>query len=313
VLACEVFEPCAIGVVHMRVTLDWLGVSTFRLTVGNLVLFLDAYLDRVPAAPPVGLTTADVTRADFVLVGHSHFDHLWGAERIAARTGATVIGSHETVRLLRDVDGVPERQLVAVAGGEPIELPGGIRVRVYPALHSCIWATMGAQPDEACLGDLGVAQHERAARVARGMEMLHGGALGDDVARHMAASDRHPRGEGGSFAYLIETPAGSIFWKDTSGHWSGILRDLRPDVALLAAVGRGNVDGEPVQGTLAEFVAAEVGLLRPREVILCHHDDWMPPLTRPTDVGPIRHELARRTPGAKLVEMGYLEGRPILG
>src|SRR6266852_9363990 len=177
----------------MRVTLDWLGVATFRLTIGNLVVFLDAYLDRVPAAPPVGLTTADVDRADFVLVGHSHFDHLWGAERIAARTGATVIGSHETVRLLRDLDGVPERQLVAVAGGEPIELPGGIRVRVYPALHSCIWATMDAQPDEACLGDLGVAQHERAARVARG----------DDVARHMAASDRHPRGEGGSFAYLI--------------------------------------------------------------------------------------------------------------
>ncbi|TMA44872.1 MAG: MBL fold metallo-hydrolase [Deltaproteobacteria bacterium] len=56
----------------MRVTLDWLGVATFRLTIGNLVVFLDAYLDRVPAAPPVGLTTADVARADYVLVGHSH-------------------------------------------------------------------------------------------------------------------------------------------------------------------------------------------------------------------------------------------------
>jgi L-ascorbate metabolism protein UlaG (beta-lactamase superfamily) len=86
----------------MRMTLDWLGVSTFRLTIDDLVVFLDAYLDRVPAAPPVGLTTAEVTRADYVLVGHSHFDHLWGAERIAARTGATVIGSHETVRLLHD-------------------------------------------------------------------------------------------------------------------------------------------------------------------------------------------------------------------
>jgi hypothetical protein len=185
-------------------------------------------------------------------------------------------------------------------------------VRVFPALHSCIWATMGAAADEACLGDLGIAHQERAARVARGMEMLHGGALGDEVAAHMAASDRHPRGEGGSFAYLIETPAGSIFWKDTSGHWTGILRDLRPDLALLAAVGRGNVDGEPVQGTLAGFLASEVELLRPREVVLCHHDDWMPPLTRPIDVGPIRYELGRRTPAARLVEMGYLEGRRIL-
>jgi L-ascorbate metabolism protein UlaG (beta-lactamase superfamily) len=296
----------------MRVTLDWLGVSTFRLTVGDLVVFLDAYLDRVPLAPPIGLTTAEATRADYVLVGHSHFDHLWGAERIAARTGATVIGSHETVRLLHDVDGIPERQLIAVAGGEPIELRDGIRVRVFPALHSCIWATMGAAADEACLGDLGIAHQERAARVARSMEILHSGALGAEVAAHMAASDRHPRGEGGSFAYLIETPAGSIFWKDTSGHWSGLLRDLRPDLALLAAVGRGNVDGEPVQGTLADFVASEVELLRPREVVLCHHDDWMPPLTRPIDVGPIRHQLERRTPAARLVEMGYLEGRRIL-
>jgi len=247
-----------------------------------------------------------------VLVGHSHFDHLWGAERIAARTGAIVIGSHETVRLLHDVDRIPEGQLIAVAGGEPIELPDGIRVRVFPSLHSCIWATMGGA-DEACLGDLGVAHQERVARVTQAMDLLHGGALGADVAAHMAASDRHPRGEGGSFAYLIETPAGSIFWKDTSGHWTGVLRELRPDVALLAAMGRGNVNGDPVQGTLAQFIASEVEMLRPRRVVLCHHDDWMPPLTRPVDPGPIRHELARRTPEAQLVDMGYLAGYPILG
>src|SRR5438093_12851064 len=131
----------------MRVTLAWLCVATFRLTIGKLVVFLDAYLDRVPAAPPVGLTTADVDRADYVLVGHSHFDHLWGAERIAARTGAIVIGSHETVRLLHDADGIAEAQLIAVAGGEPLDLGHGVRVRVYPSLHSCIWAHIGATAD----------------------------------------------------------------------------------------------------------------------------------------------------------------------
>jgi L-ascorbate metabolism protein UlaG (beta-lactamase superfamily) len=293
----------------MRVTIDWLGVSTFRVTIGDTVVFLDAYIDRVPAAPPVGITTADVERADFVVVGHSHFDHLWGAERIARRTGATVIGSHETVRLLHDKDGIPEKQLLAVGGGEPIALTDRIRLRVFPSLHSCLWATMAGAADEACLGDLGVAHQERATRVERGMDMLHSGALGAEVAAHMQESDRHPRGEGGAFAYLIETPEGSIFWKDSSGHWSGILRDLRPDVALLAAVGRGNVDGEPVQGSLAEFVAAEVDLLRPQQVALCHHDDWMPPLTSAIDVAPIRHAIERRTPAARFVEMGYLEGR----
>ena len=119
----------------------------------------------------------------------------------------------------------------------------------------------------------------RSERVVRGFEMLHGGALGADVATHMAASDRHPRGEGGTLAYLIETPSGSIFWNDSSGHWTGIMCDLRPDVAVLAAVGRGNVDGEPIQGTLAGFIAREVELLQPQRVVLCHHDDWMPPVT----------------------------------
>jgi L-ascorbate metabolism protein UlaG (beta-lactamase superfamily) len=297
----------------MRITLDWLGVSTFRLVLGDTVVFLDAYIDRVPAAPAVGMTVAEVERADFVVVGHSHFDHLWGAERIARQTGATVIGSHETVRLLHDKDGIAEKQLVAVAGGEPIELTDRIRLRVFPSLHSCIWATMANGADDPCLGDLGIAHQERAMRVERGMEMLHSGALGAEVAAHMKESDRHPRGEGGAFAYLIETPEGSIFWKDSSGHWSGLLRALRPDLALLAAVGRGNVDGEPVQGSLAEFVAAEVELLQPQQVVLCHHDDWMPPLTRPLEVAPIRREIARRTAAAKLVEMGYLEGRAFFG
>jgi L-ascorbate metabolism protein UlaG (beta-lactamase superfamily) len=165
---------------------------------------------------------------------------------------------------------------------------------------------MGPSGDP-CLGDLGVAQHERTGRIDRVMQMMHDGVLGPDVAAHMAASDRRPRGDGGALAYLIETPAGTIFWKDTSGHWRGILRDLRPDVAILAAVGRGNVDGEPIRGSLAEFVASEVELLRPRTVTLCHHDDWMPPLTRAIEIAPIRDEIARRSPDVRFVALDYLQ------
>src|ERR1043166_3015266 len=106
----------------MQVTPDWLGGATFRLTIGKVVLFLDAYLDRVPTAPPIGLTTADVERADYVLVGHSHFDHLWGAERIAARTAAMVVGSQEPVGPLPAAAPTPDPRLRGVAGGEPIAL-----------------------------------------------------------------------------------------------------------------------------------------------------------------------------------------------
>ncbi len=292
----------------MRITLDWLGVSTFRLTIDDLVIFLDAYIDRVPAAPPVGITTADIERADYILIGHSHFDHLWGAERIAVRTGATVVGSYETVRLLHDSDSIPESQLIAVAGGEPVELSSEVRVRVFPSLHSCVWAKMAGAATEACLGDLGLSCQTRRARESRLMQMLGSGELGQEVASHLAASDRHPRSDGGALAYLIETPRGSILWKDTSGHWSGILSSLSPDLAILAAAGRGNVNGEPVQGSLAGFIADEVEMLRPRKIALCHHDNWMPPLTTPIDVEPIRYELARRTLNVEFIEMPYLGG-----
>jgi len=32
----------------LKARLDWYGCATFRLTVGSLVIFLDAYIDRVP-------------------------------------------------------------------------------------------------------------------------------------------------------------------------------------------------------------------------------------------------------------------------
>jgi L-ascorbate metabolism protein UlaG (beta-lactamase superfamily) len=130
---------------------------------------------------------------------------------------------------------------------------------------------------------------------------------------HRSECLQQPRGEGGAFAYFIETPQGSILWKDTSGHWTGILRDLRPDVALLAAAGRGNIDGEPIQGTLAQFVAREADILRPKLIVLGHHDDWNPPVTSPTDMEPIEREIARQAPRVELVQMDYLEGYPILG
>ena len=50
----------------MRIILDWLGVSTFRLMIGDLVIFLDAYIDRVPAAPLVGITTSAETQFSLV-------------------------------------------------------------------------------------------------------------------------------------------------------------------------------------------------------------------------------------------------------
>jgi hypothetical protein len=303
------------------IRLDWLGCATFRLTLGETVVFLDAYMDRVPTAPPVGLRAAEVDRADFVLVGHAHFDHIAGAEIIAKNTGAKVIGSHESCRVMRDQE-VPSAQLIASQGGERHRLAPEVTVRVFPSLHSCTWTTGSLSATEPVTGDLGLCEDERAAMAAQR-------GLGATIGRRAEAASDGPAADlrahlagavgsgvtGGPLAYLIETPQGSIFWQDTSGCWTGVLRDLRPDVALIAAAGRGNVDGEPIQGSLAEFVGIEASLLQPKVIFLNHHDNWMPPVTPAggTDVTPIRAELARVAPTARLMEPGYMEGTRLLG
>jgi hypothetical protein len=86
-----------------------------------------------------------------------------------------------------------------------------------------------------------------------------------------------------------------------------VLEEIHADAAILAAAGRANVDGEPIQGSLAQFIAMEAKLLGARTVVLGHHDDWMPPVTKAYDTAPMRSELAREAPGAKLFEPGYLE------
>ncbi len=294
----------------MDTALDWLGCATFRLGLDDLVVMLDAYVDRVAGAPGPGLSADDVLAADWILVGHSHFDHLWGAERIAVNTGARVVGSYETVRVLAAA-GVPRRQLVPVAGGERVRLGAHVVASVFPSQHSCVWAQREFPGAAAvCLGDLGLTYQDRQARFAELGAWLT--SLGPDVLDHLRSSDQHALGDGGALVFVLDTPAGRLLYQDTSGCWTPVLRDLSPDVAILAAAGRGNLDGEPIQGTLAQFVAAEARLLQPRRIVLSHHDDWLPGFTSgDLDVAPVRAELTRALPAAELLELGYTSGTDV--
>ena len=201
----------------MSVSLEWLGVSTYRLVVDDLVIFLDAYIDRNPLAPPVGIQVADVQRADYVLVGTLPLRPPLGAERIAHQTGATVVGSHESVRLM-EMEEVPDEQLVAVAGGERIRLSDSVSVRVFPSQHSCIWSTAGAS-GEVCLGHLGLTLEERQTNLDRQAAARASSSTPgmEEAEAHRMECAQQPRGEGGALAYFIETPLGNMLWKDTRG------------------------------------------------------------------------------------------------
>lgn len=297
----------------MEIRLDWLGTATFRLTLGETVVMLDAYVDRIDTAPPTGVRAADIDRADFILVGHSHFDHLAGAEVIAANTGARIIGSNESCRVMRE-RGIGDEQLLPSQGGERHRISDDVTVRIYPSVHTCLWAPSAADASSPITGGLGLCEDERAALFAAGNDFTRAYAEHPgwapkfiDHVRTSAGSRR----DGGPLVYLFDTPAGRIFWQDSCGCWTGILRGVETDVAILAVAGRPNCDGEPWQDTMADFIAMEAELLGARTVILGHHDNWLGiPGARAYDTSPIRDALERA--GRAMLEPGYREGTRLL-
>jgi L-ascorbate metabolism protein UlaG (beta-lactamase superfamily) len=293
---------------HRPTTLEWFGTATFRVQVAGLHLFFDAYLDRLPGLDPVGLSTAEVERADFVFISHAHFDHLYGADALARRTGATVVCSPESAWQLRGA-GFPEDQLLVVTGGETVRCGPDTTVRVLPSLHSCLYAHGERDSGIECLGDLGISAQDRARKVAEFFALID--SLDDDLGVALRHVGEHTSAhDGGQLAFHLVSSEGSALVSGSAGCWRGILADLRPDVAILSASGRPNVDGEPFQGSMAQFLVAQVELLCPRRVVFCHHDPLIPGVDW-TDVGAAAAALREQTSYAPRLELGYAEARPL--
>jgi L-ascorbate metabolism protein UlaG (beta-lactamase superfamily) len=292
----------------MRATIEWFGTATFRICAGGLTLFFDAYLDRLPGLEPVGLSTAEVSQADFVFVSHAHFDHLAGADVLALRTGATVVASPESARCLRAC-GVPEAQLLVVTGGETVHCGPSMRVRVLPALHSCLFAHSDRDSSVPCLGDLGVSAQARAAAIAALFDLMAAAPAPAGPALR-TLNERCSPHDGGQLAYLLTTTEGTVLVSGSAGYWRGIFTGLRPDVALLSLGGRPNVDGEPFQGSTAQYVLEQVQLLQAERVAFCHHDPLFPGVPG-VDIGPAADALRHAATGEHYFQLEYGNARPL--
>lgn len=291
-------------------SLSWFGCTTFKVEVAGRTLWFDTYMDRPPGLPSVGLSANDVRDADFVFVSHAHFDHLLGADVIAKNTGALVTGSYETAHVLVD-NAVPDEQILRVSGGEPVDCGDGITVRVLPSLHSCLFGS-GSSPDSAheCLGDVGISAQDRKQQTGAIFDLIQTlPGVGDWLARTASRCSAH---DGGQLSYFVTTPEGSIFVSASAGYWTELVRDLRPDVAILALAGRPNVDGEPFQGSLATYLVGEVELIKPSKVVLCHHDELLPGILPAIDTGEALHRLANEASYARHIELTYGNSVPIL-
>ena len=113
----------------------WMGLNAFDITCGASEFMIDPYVSRdrarvhVPSEAEKYLTGCP----KFILMTHSHWDHLGDAPSLIARTGAVLYASRTSCNIMRHF-GVEERFLHEIRPGDRFEL-AGINVTVFESRH----------------------------------------------------------------------------------------------------------------------------------------------------------------------------------
>ncbi len=112
-----------------HVTLHWIGVSSFVITIGGHLLLFDAWeiIGAVEDYLPIGREELAGLEPEAVLVGHGHFDHAGDLGYVAGLTGATVVGSEEICTVAQqgaEREGVPTDFPCAITGTADTPAPG---------------------------------------------------------------------------------------------------------------------------------------------------------------------------------------------
>jgi len=137
--------------------MKYLGTAGWDIYDGDVRILIDPYISRIKLGTGPNISPYDlrptvqrsdifesdtisidsiITKADFILVHHSHFDHLSDVPYIARKTGAKVIGTETTCNILRAY-GIKDEQLYPVRGGEDYQFEK-FSVKVIPSIHSAL-------------------------------------------------------------------------------------------------------------------------------------------------------------------------------
>lgn len=282
------------------VTLRYLGAAGWEISAPSdsadqpLVVLVDPYLTRVnysgtPSADPgdtrpvysrtdtlfsdTAVINREIERADYILVQHSHPDHVMDVPYIAHRTGAVVIGHESTINIMRAY-GVPADRLITVQGGEDYLFDDGVAVQVIPSLHS----------------PLNDKRYHQPARIAR------------SVTRPMQIAQLV---EGGSLMFLVRIGGQQIL---TMGSMNFIEREvagLRPDIALVGAA--------PSHLEIRDYTSRLMAALGyPPVVIPTHADNFSVPYGAPNAyrtewVDAFAAEVREASPESRVIIPRHLE------
>jgi L-ascorbate metabolism protein UlaG (beta-lactamase superfamily) len=286
-----------------QVVLKYLGTAGWEITDGTTVILIDPYLSRINgpappgggsghskagdtrraygwndvASPDVAAIDSHIQRADFILVTHTHYDHVLDVPHIARKTGAAVIGTESTENVMRAYD-VPEEQLLTARGGEDYQF-SSFSLKVIPSIHS----------------PLDHKHYFSSASAPAGMKAP------------LTLEQIHP--EGGTLAYLIRFHSHQIL---AFGGMNFIEREmvgLEPDVALIGA-GASREEIYDYSGRLMR------DLHYPAIVLPTHWDNFLAPFEASQEpaleaLQSFVQEIAAASPKTRVIVPKYFESIPL--
>ena len=263
-----------------QVQVTWLGTAGFTVEYAGHTLLLDPYLSRPglrkslagPLLPDVEAIRRFAPRADVIVAGHSHSDHILDIPEIARLTGARVVGSASTSNLCRGY-GLSASQILEVEAPQTVEV-GPFRITVRPSLHGK--AVMGRVP---LVGQIPQGAHPP----LRFQQYLNDTTFGTVV------------------ECLGESSAGqglTLFHLGSADFYPETIEGQKADVLLPCLMGREHHPG---------FVRELLDQLQPRVVIPCHFDDFFVPMEQPirelpgADLEGFRQDVLHNSVSTRLV------------
>ena len=235
------FTPADFAVPTSRgpIRVTWLGTAGFSIEHDGTTVLIDPYLTRasIPSllAAPLRSDPAAVARhaprADAIVAGHTHFDHVLDVPAIARATGARVFGSRSCAALCQSA-GVPDPQVVDVESamrGEPHRAEvGPFSLRFIPSVHSAF--LLGRIPFPGDISDcdqLPLRTHRYRCGAVFGVELR----VADKTLYHLGSADlldaRAPR----NIDLLLMCVAG---WTTTPRFTDRVMRAFTPRAILLS-------------------------------------------------------------------------------